>query len=318
MIATLNVVKINRALAALAITIVLWAVAFPAIRVAVAEYGPAALSLLRLVIASATLALAAPLLGLRRPSRRDLPLIALAGLTGMAGYQFLLTWGEVHIPAGTASLIIVTNPVYSAAIAMLFLGERMTTRQVIGAGAALVGTIAIATARGGVHFDRSTWVILAAAVAFGAYHVTIKPLLSRYSGLEVTAYATWTGTLLLLPGLPALVQATPHTTARAALAAAFLGVAPSALGFLAWSYAVARLPVITATGALYLVPPIAVGTGWLWLGENPRAIELLGGILAIASVAFANSRRRPEQTPSGTAVGRRDSCAATRHPGDHP
>ncbi|TCN32851.1 drug/metabolite transporter (DMT)-like permease [Kribbella orskensis] len=293
--------KTNRAWAALAATIVLWAVAFPAIRVGLAGYGPAALALLRLMIASASLALAAPILGLRRPARRDLPLIALAGLTGMAGYQFLLTWGEVHVPAGTASLIIVTNPVYSAVVAMLFIGERMTARQVVGAGAALVGTIAIATARAGVEIDRSAWVILAAAVAFGSYHVAIKPLLSRYSGLEVTAYATWTGTLLLLPGLPALVQAIPDATARATLAAAFLGVAPSALGFVAWGYAVARLPVTTATGALYLVPPIAVVTGWLWLGENPRAIELLGGVLAIASVAFANSRRRPGPDPQRKA-----------------
>jgi drug/metabolite transporter (DMT)-like permease len=106
---------------------------------------------------------------------------------------------------------------------------------------------------------------LAAAIAFGVYHVSIKPLLTRYTGLEVTAYATWTGTLLLLPALPSLIHALPHASADAALSAGFLGQAPSALGFVSWGYAVARLPVTTATTSLYLVrrsPSSSDISGW--------------------------------------------------------
>jgi drug/metabolite transporter (DMT)-like permease len=60
----------------------------------------------------------------RRPLARDLPLIALCGLAGMTGYQLLLNAGERVVPAGTASLLVATAPVYASLLAMAFLGER--------------------------------------------------------------------------------------------------------------------------------------------------------------------------------------------------
>jgi drug/metabolite transporter (DMT)-like permease len=143
--------------------------------------------------------------------------------------------------------------------------------------------------------------VLAAAVALGAYHGTIKPLLGRYTGLEVTAYATWGGTFLLLPAIPALVHAWPHAGRQPTVAAVFLGLAPSALGFVAWGYGVSRLPVTVATASLYLVPPIALLVGYVWLGDKPTPAELIGGAIALGGVAIANRRPRhtsPQEEPS--------------------
>src|SRR6185437_188671 len=104
-------------------TVLLWASAFPAITVAVRGLGPAGLAVARLGVASAVLALAAPrlggrgkagLMGVRRPRRQDLPLIALCGLAGMTGYQLLLNAGERVVSAGTASLLVATAPVYAS------------------------------------------------------------------------------------------------------------------------------------------------------------------------------------------------------------
>lgn len=72
----------------------LWASAFPAIRVGVDGLGLAALSFLRLSIASIALVAVAPFTGVRLPHRRDLPLIAVCGLAGMTAYQVLLNWGR--------------------------------------------------------------------------------------------------------------------------------------------------------------------------------------------------------------------------------
>lgn len=282
-----------RAPAALLLTVVLWASAFPAIQVGVTGYGWAALALFRLAIASAALAIVCAVTGIRRPAPRDIPLIAVSAVTGMAGYQLLLNWGELRVPGGTASLIVVTNPIYSAVIATAFLGERLTRRQVAGGAVALAGVAAITLGQGGLHLERPALVVLAAAVALGAYHGAIKPLLGRYTGLEVTAYATWAGTFLLLPAIPALAHAWPHAGRQATVAAVFLGLAPSALGFVAWGYGVARLPVTVATASLYLVPPIAVLVGYVWLGDKPTPAELIGGAIALGGVAIANRRPRP-------------------------
>ncbi|MFI6013708.1 DMT family transporter [Streptomyces sp. NPDC051243] len=289
--------KLDKTLLALVVTVVLWASAFPAIRVALEGYGPAPLSLLRLVVATAALALVLPWVDVRLPDRRDLPRILVVGATGMSAYQLLLNWGEVHVPAGTAALIVATVPAFSALLAAAFLGERLGPGKVAGSVCALAGSAIIALTGGETRYTAAAWTVLAAAVAQAVYHFAIKPLLRRYSGFEVAAYAMVAGTLLLLPLAPATAHAALDAPADATLAALYLGVLPSAAGFVVWGYAVARLTVTAATAALYLVPVTALVVAFVWLGEKPRLVELLGGVVTLGGVALLN--RRPRAVAAG-------------------
>src|SRR4029450_4920138 len=85
-----DVMHVKPAVLAIAATVFLWGSAFAAIRTAVADLGPVPLSVARLLVASLALALVALFLGVRLPHRRDLIRIAIAGATGMTGYQLLL------------------------------------------------------------------------------------------------------------------------------------------------------------------------------------------------------------------------------------
>jgi len=285
-------------------TVLLWASAFPAIAVADRGLGPAGLAVARLVIASAALAAIAPFLGVRRPRRADLPLIALCGLAGMTGYQLLLNAGERVVPAGTASLLVATAPVYASVLAAMFLGERPGRRWWAGSAVALAGTAVIAVSHG-LGFGASALVVLAAAVLQGIFHTAQKPLLARYTSVEVTAYAMWAGTVFILPWAGSLLRALPHAGANAIGAAAFLGLAPSALGFVLWGYAMARMPVGRVTTSLYLVPATAIVISLAWLGQVPGPVELIGGAVALAGVMLAGSRPRGHRTrarvPGGQA-----------------
>lgn len=285
---TVTVVK--KALLALVVTVVLWASAFPAIRVGLDGYGVAGLSVVRLAVASLALALIAPVLKVRRPRRRDLPLIGLCGATGMAAYQLLLNWGEVHVPAGTASLLIAVAPVFSVLLATAFLGERLSWRTAAGSAVAVSGAALIALSGGDAHYSRGAWIVLAAAVVQGVYHFATKPLLARYTSVEVACYAMWAGTLLLLPLVPAAIRGLRVAPVGATGAALFLGLLPSALGFVTWGYAVARQTVTAATAALYLVPVVAIAVAYVWLGETPRPVALVGGAISIAGVILINRR----------------------------
>ena len=277
-------------------TVLLWASAFPAITVAVRGLGPAGLAVARLAVASAVLALAAPLMGVRRPRLRDLPLIAVCGLAGMTGYQLLLNAGERVVPAGTASLLVATAPVYASLLAVAFLGERSTRRRWAGSAVALAGTVLIAASHG-LGFGASALVVLAAAVLQGVFHAAQKPLLARYTGFEVTAYAMWAGTVFILPWTGSLLRALwgpgAHAGGAAVGSAVFLGVAPSAAGFVLWAYAMARMDVGRVTVSLYLVPAAAIGISLAWLGQVPGPVELIGGVIALAGVMLARDSRVP-------------------------
>ncbi|WP_258056145.1 DMT family transporter [Streptomyces sp. Ru62] len=303
---------------ALAGTVVLWASAFPAIRVGVDGLGLAALSFLRLALAAVALAVAAPFGRVRTPRRRDLPLIAVCGLTGMTAYQLLLNWGEVHVAAGTASLLIAVAPVFSLLLGSVLLAEPLTRTIVAGSVIALAGTAVVTLADGVSGFTAASLVVLAAAVVQGVYHCATKPLLRRYTGLEVATYAMVAGTVFALPLAPATVPAVVRAPADALVAVAFLGLLPSALGFVIWGHAVARLPLAVSTAALYLVPPVALAVSFLWLGEVPGVVELLGGVVVVAGVVLIN--RRPDRPAPGPAARSRAGGALTgtgARSGDH-
>jgi hypothetical protein len=90
-----------------------------------------------------------------------------------------------------------------------------------------------------------------------------------------------------------------------------LGVAPSAIGFLTWAYAVARLDISQATASLYLVPAVAVAVAFVWLGERPTALELVGGAVALLGVALANTTRRRRSTDHAQTSRPRRRATAT-------
>lgn len=277
-------------------TVLLWASAFPAITVAVRGLGPAGLSVVRLAIASAALALAAPAVGVRRPRARDLPLIGLCGLAGMTAYQLLLNDGERTVPAGTASLLVATTPVYASLLAACFLGEYPARRWWAGSVIALAGTAVIAASHG-LGFGVAALVVLAAAIVQGVFHAGQKSLLRRYTGFEVAVYAMWAGTVFILPWAGTAVRALPHAGAAAIGSAVFLGIAPSAVGFVLWAHAMCRMQVGQATLSLYLVPAAAIVISLVWLSQIPGPIELAGGAITLTGVILASTTsRRPEHS----------------------
>lgn len=284
-------------LAALALvtTIVLWASAFAGIRVALRAFGPEHLSLLRLSVASVVLgAIAGARGGLRVPARADLPRLLLVAFTGMTAYQLLLNAGEVSVPAGTASLLVNVSPLFTAILAVTLLGERLSVRARAGIAAGFGGAALVAASRGGgLGFDLRALLVLGAAVAQATFFVAQKGVLqrSRLEAFDVTAWAMWLGTAMLLPFAPGLPHAVATAPAGALAAVLYLGVGASALGFVSWAYASARVPVSFAASTLYAVPVVAAAVAWLWLGETPAPLAVAGGAVALAGVALTAAAR---------------------------
>jgi drug/metabolite transporter (DMT)-like permease len=117
-------------------------------------------------------------------------------------------------------------------------------------------------------------------------------VLSRASPLSVTWLACTIGAISCLPYAPTLAHQLGHARASAVDWTVYLGIAPTAIGFVTWAYALARTTAGRMGSTTYLVPPVALLLGWLFLGEIPPVLVLPGGLLCLAGVALARTRPR--------------------------
>jgi drug/metabolite transporter (DMT)-like permease len=281
-------------LAAALVTVCLWASAFVGIRSAGRELSPGALSLGRLLVATAVLGLFVARRREPLPSRRNLTGIVVCGLLWLGAYNLLLNTAERKVDAGTAAMLVNLGPILIAILAGVLLKEGFPRRLVAGcvlafAGAAVIG---LATSDRGVAAGWGAALCVAAAFAYAGGVVAQKPLLREVSALQVTWLACAVATVACLPFAPQLVHDVGGAHASAIGWTVYLGAVPTATGFVTWAYALARTTAGRMGSTTYLVPPIAILLGWLLLGEAPPALAFAGGALCLAGVAVARSRGR--------------------------
>lgn len=289
--------------AAVGVTLVLWASAFVAIRHLGADFSPGALSLGRLVVGSLVLAPFALARGLPRATPRQWVSLVVIGVLWFGVYNVALNEGEQRVDAGTAAMLIQVSPVLIALLAALFLDERFTPY--LGLGLALafggVALIGLSTSESGERDLLGVLLCLLAAVVYAVSLVLQKPLVARLPAVHVTWLACTIGAVACLPFAGRLVAETAAAPASSVAWVVYLGAFPTAIAFTTYAYALSRMSAGNLGVTTYLVPPITIVLGLLLLDETPPTIAYAGGALALVGVAVA--RRRPQPRARRTVAG---------------
>ncbi|MGI9157357.1 MAG: DMT family transporter [Marmoricola sp.] len=288
-------------LAAVGVTLLLWASAFVGIRHLGPTFSPGPLSLGRLLFGSVSLGIA--LLGSRswrRPSRRDWLSMAAIGVLWFGIYNVALNAGERRIDAGTASMLIQVSPILIAILALFLLREKPTLFLAAGIVLAFGGValIAISTSSGSNHDLLGVGLCVLSAVVYAVSVILQKPVVSRLPAVQVTWVACTVGAVVCLPFAGSLI----HQTGNASLAdvgwLAYLGVFPTAIAFTTYAFALQHMSASNLGVTTYLVPPMTVLLSWAFLSETPPGVAYVGGALCLVGVAVARRKPRASANPA--------------------
>jgi drug/metabolite transporter (DMT)-like permease len=185
-------------------------------------------------------------------------------------------------------MLVNTGPILIALLAGVLLREGFPRKLLLGCAVAFSGVVLIGAATSnGVAPSWGALLCLLAAVLYAGGVVAQKPALARVSPLMVTWVACTVGTILCLPFASSLWHDAAAAPASSLGWVVYLGIAPSAIGFIAWAFALSRTTAGRMGSTTYLVPPIAILLGLALLGEVPPLLAVAGGALCLAGVAVA-------------------------------
>jgi drug/metabolite transporter (DMT)-like permease len=283
----------RRALLAAAVTVAAWASAFVAIRSAGHDFSPGALALGRLLPASAVLGVISLIRRAGWPPRAAWPGIVATGALWFGVYMVALNWGEQHVDAGTAAMVVNVGPILIALLSGWLLQEGLRRSLLLGIAVSFAGVIlvGIATSTGRSPSLLGVMLCLLAAVSYAVAVVSQKPALRHASAFQVTTFGCALGTIACLPFAGQLVSQLAAAPATATLSVVYLGVFPTAVAFTTWAYALSRTSAARMGATTYLVPAVTVLLGWAILGEVLGWLALAGGALCLAGVAVSRWRR---------------------------
>jgi drug/metabolite transporter (DMT)-like permease len=278
----------------LACVCIFWGTTYLGIRVALEAFSPVALMGIRYTISGGVMLIVARAMGAHLPRGRELWQTALFGLFALGIGTGTLSWSELTIPSGLAALFCTTSPFWMVGIeALMPEGEPLHAPTIFGMLVGLGGVVflvartAFATATPGMV---TAFVLLQVGLGAWALGAILQrkqvskahPFVSGAVQQLATGIAFLAATLIFHPRMT--------WTPRGMGAVAYLAVFGGIVGYSAFVYSMANLPVAIASLYNYVNPLVAVALGWLFFREPFGVRECIAMVMIFIGVAIVKQQ----------------------------
>ncbi|HDE4763974.1 TPA: DMT family transporter [Staphylococcus aureus] len=271
-------------------TIILWGSAFPMIKIALNDFSAESLSAFRLILATIILLPFVIIKKLSTPELRDIPVIFILGFCGFVIYHTALNFGETLISAGISGILVSTTPIFSSALAYIFLKEHFSKWNWLSSLVAFIGISIISISKD----DYTTinvlgvFIILLASFSESLYFTFQKKYIEKYGFIAFTLYTIMASSPFMLIFIPEIINDIHGATFTSIVSVLYLAIFPTIIPYVLLAYIVKSVGVSDATMSLYLTPIVSLLLSYLLLDELPTTLAIIGGIITLLGVSLSN------------------------------
>lgn len=274
--------------------VVLWGANWPVMKIGVQYMPPVWFAAARMVLGAASLFALLWVLGrLSLPTRRDLPVVFTVGALQMAAFLALVNIALQQVEAGRSAVLAYTTPLWVTPVAIVLLGERLTSFKLIGLALGIGGVAVLFNPLGFDWSDREVLVgnalLLVAALSWSVAILHVRSHKWDSSPLQLAPWQM----VLAVPPLALISWATEdwsqiRWTGDLALVLAYNGPLATAFCFWAVVSVTRALPAITTSLSLLAVPVTGVAASALFLGEPLTSTLVAGLVLILGGTGLVN------------------------------
>ena len=271
----------------------IWGSSFLFMKIAAPAMGPSVMMGGRITIAAITLSLVAWFLKKSLPREPQWTPAIVIGIFYTAIPLFMWGYAAQELSASLLSIINATAPLFGAALSLIWLREKTSTRGLAGLA---LGFSGVAVLVGGEGFGGGGTPVLSIAAAFLAS--LLYGAVSIYSQRVKVAdpYANvlgslWVATVLMTP-LMLLFPVRETPTLAAWNSVATLGILCTAIAYVVYFRLIAQIGAAPTLTVTYLIPLFGVLWGAVFLGERIGVHHAAGAAMILAGITLVAKARR--------------------------
>jgi drug/metabolite transporter (DMT)-like permease len=237
-----------------------------------------------------------------RLNKKDTGRLMLCGLLGVAINQMLFIKGLTMTTAIHASLLMLCSPILITLLALWVLKERITFLKMAGLALGIVGSVLLIAGKqsAGQPKDYLTGDILIVlnGISYAFYFVLVKPLMEKYTPLQVVRWVFTFGFIMMLPvGWIQFGEIQWAQFQRESIAVLlFVVFAGTFLAYVFNAFGIRVLGPGITSAYIYIQLVFAVAIAVLFFNEELTLLKICAGLMILGSVYLVSLKRSTKDT----------------------